>query len=281
MADIHGKLKRFKRLLEQAEKESGKEIGSGDTIIILGDFFSGVKNEMEDSLRKKNESELIEYMSEQSYDVISIRGNHDLPTVMYSFGAYPDEKYGDTVLSIRQNISFLSDGHVYEIPVSNEKTCRILAVGGALSHSQRFKTKKDYKKIIKYKNTYKNLTHALETVQVDYVMAHDCPSSKMGIFGLIFGRTSFNEILDEILSNVQFKRWFYGHHHIDCNTCGKYHCVYNRVILIDDKGIDSISTQLLEDDKKRSAMRDVYKTTSDKIRSSFTKFSQIIPWKHN
>lgn len=250
ISDVHGNLQRYKKLMKKAVASSGKIPGEGDIVLVLGDLFAASGSTTPEELVKR-EMQLFGYISQQKYELVSVRGNHDKPKRLYSWHAYPEEKYGNDVVSINSNISFLSDGKTYDIPCGKNKTVKILALGGALTHALRFQQRKDLPTVTRYRATYKNLIHATSMIEVDYVAAHDCPASKMGILGIVFGKNDLNKLLDEINDNIKQKRWFYGHHHTDNDANGKYHCIYNRVITIDDNGIDSISKNMVENDKKR------------------------------
>jgi len=75
-------------------------------------------------------------------------------------------------------------------------------------------------------NALKNL--ATHNNMVDFIFTHDAPQTALQV---IVGGTlrptdnKFNSFLENLASAIEFKGWYFGHHHTD-KSYDKYHCVY-------------------------------------------------------
>lgn len=68
---------------------------------------------------------------------------------------------------------------------------------------------------------------------VDYIISHDAPTSKMGWMQRLFYKTNpINEVMQMIYGVVDFKHWYFGHHHMDYNPADGFTCLYNKTACI-------------------------------------------------
>lgn len=232
IADTHSDVKRANKLVKRACEEHGTAIGEGDVLLILGDVFGVQKSKGYNGYQKLlADKEMLAWCETQPFEVIALRGNHDGAKRLSLLGCERDEWNGQECLRVGRNLCYLDDGKVYEIPISPKKNIRALILGGAFHHAASMGGY-SYMKRQAFAKRYFPLIYAVKKVDVDFVFSHDAPTSKLGIFRIIFGKTPANDTFEKILSHVSFSKWYYGHHHIDVETADKFSCIYRRVIQI-------------------------------------------------
>lgn len=240
--DIHGNP--FQRLNVENFHE-GKTYTKEDYVIILGDF--GLV--WDDSAM---EHSCLDWLENKPWTTLFIDGNHENYDLLNKF---PIEEWGGgRVQKIRSSVIHLLRGEVYDIG-----GYKFLAMGGARSHDiqdgvlevgdPRIKIwKKDNFKLFRInhiswweeeipneeerKNALKNL--AENDYKVDYILTHEAPSSDVVLMDhLLYHPDEYSRWLEmEIRQKVKYKKWFFGHYHLNLDVNEKETCLFERRIRI-------------------------------------------------
>ena len=240
--DIHGNP--FQRLNVENFPE-GKTYTKEDYVIILGDF--GLV--WDDSAM---EHSCLDWLENKPWTTLFIDGNHENYDLLNKF---PIEEWGGgRVQKIRSSVIHLLRGEVYDIG-----GYKFLAMGGARSHDiqdgvlevgdPRIKIwKKDDFKLFRInhiswweeeipneeerKNALKNL--AENDYKVDYILTHEAPSSDVILMDhLLYHPDEYSKWLEmEIRQKVKYKKWFFGHYHLNLDVNEKETCLFERRIRI-------------------------------------------------
>ena len=240
--DIHGNP--FQRLNLENFPE-GKTYTKEDYVIILGDF--GLV--WDDSAM---EHSCLDWLENKPWTTLFIDGNHENYDLLNKF---PIEEWGGgRVQKIRSSVIHLLRGEVYDIV-----GYKFLAMGGARSHDiqdgilevgdPRIKIwKKDDFKLFRInhiswweeeipneeerKNALKNL--AENDYKVDYILTHEAPSSDVVLMDhLLYHPDEYSKWLEmEIRQKVKYKKWFFGHYHLNLDVNEKETCLFERRIRI-------------------------------------------------
>ena len=240
--DIHGNP--FQRLNLENFPE-GKTFTKEDYVIILGDF--GLV--WDDS---PMEHSCLDWLENKPWTTLFIDGNHENYDLLNKF---PIEEWGGgRVQKIRSSVIHLLRGEVYDIG-----GYKFLAMGGARSHDiqdgvlevgdPRIKIwKKDDFKLFRInhiswweeeipneeerKNALKNL--AENDYKVDYILTHEAPSSDVVLMDhLLYHPDEYSKWLEmEIRQKVKYKKWFFGHYHLNLDVNEKETCLFERRIRI-------------------------------------------------
>ena len=236
--DIHGNP--FQRLNLENFPE-GKTFTKEDYVIILGDF--GLV--WDDSAM---EHSCLDWLENKPWTTLFIDGNHENYDLLNKF---PIEEWGGgRVQKIRSSVIHLLRGEVYDIG-----GYKFLAMGGARSHDiqdgilevgdPRIKIwKKDNFKLFRInhiswweeeipneeerKNALKNL--AENDYKVDYILTHEAPSSDVVLMDhLLYHPDEYSKWLEmEIRQKVKYKKWFFGHYHLNLDVNEKETCLFER-----------------------------------------------------
>lgn len=229
--DCHGSFGKFTQKHFSVQKSLTKE----DYVIICGDFGGIWSNESLDKFIKAEDYEL-NTLDRRNFTTLFIDGNHEN---FDRLNAYPvKEWHGGLVHEIKPSVLHLMRGEVYEI---DGKT--FLAAGGAASHDIRdgvleiddpriSQWRKDYTKLFRInklswwkeelpndqeiQNMWKNL--AKHDFKVDYILTHEAPSSVLTLldpYQHLYQPDEWSKTLQKVSEQVEFKRWFFGHYHID------------------------------------------------------------------
>ena len=240
--DIHGNP--FQRLNLENFPE-GKTYTKEDYVIILGDF--GLV--WDDSAM---EHSCLDWLENKPWTTLFIDGNHENYDLLNKF---PIKEWGGgRVQKIRSSVIHLLRGEVYNIG-----GYKFLAMGGARSHDiqdgilevgdPRIKIwKKDDFKLFRInhiswweeeipneeerKNALKNL--AENDYKVDYILTHEAPSSDVVLMDhLLYHPDEYSKWLEmEIRQKVKYKKWFFGHYHLNLDVNEKETCLFERRIRI-------------------------------------------------
>ena len=242
--DCHQDFRRFSTRIFPEQKEMTKE----DYVIICGDF-GGVWSKGKESREEKH---LMDWLEGKSFTTLFVDGNHENFDRLYGYPV--EEWHGGRVHKIRPSVIHMMRGQVFEIDGR-----RIFTFGGARSHdisggildpddplfreAHRQLTlqgrphrinhvtwwKEELPREEEYQTARDNL--ALHGWKVDCVITHCCPTSVQA--GLCQGRYPANpltDFLEELSQRCQFKRWFFGHYHLDQVVSGRCLAVHEEII---------------------------------------------------
>lgn len=218
IGDIHGDIT---QIMKENLKKSGINIKYNDTVIVLGDFgvmFSDTEQQR-DSL---------EYISELSYNVAFIDGNHE--NFDYLNKQEVCTKWGNKVHKLADRCFHLIRGNIYRIEGHS-----FLCFGGATSVDKEYRVLGStyWNEELPNREDINRLEKSLGSGKcIDYVLTHTCSNITLDRMKTIkpFGdRCKVRDILDgveEYLSGKSFK-WFFGHFHTYEVVDKKHICLYS------------------------------------------------------
>ena len=205
----------------------GQNLTKDDYVIILGDFGFIWDNDT-DELYWRN------WFNEQPFTVLFIDGNHENFNLLRKFPA--SQWKGGKVRFIRDNLIYLERGQVFEID-----GFKFFTFGGATSidKHRRVQNVSWWKQEVPSKREY---NMGLENLRkhnftVDYVLTHTCPTEISTLLG--FNNKKILDpaqvMLDRFQGVLIFKKWFFGHFHMDAQILDKYFVVFeNKIPLKND-----------------------------------------------
>jgi hypothetical protein len=177
-----------------------------DTLIVCGDFgylFSGGPRE-EKTLRE---------LSERPYTIAFTDGAHENFDMLAA--CPPAHWNGGVAGRVRRNIYHLQRGQVYKIEGHT-----VFAMGGGYSVDRARRDEgvdwwpAEMPSAEDYWRARRSLGHYGR--KVDYIITHAAPESVMArITGDYEGERELNGFLQWVMDNVSYKRWYFGHLHMD------------------------------------------------------------------
>lgn len=244
--DCHRNFERFNRSIFPEQEEMTKE----DYVIICGDF-GGVWTKDEES---KEETMLLDWLDCKSFTTLFVDGNHENFDRLYN---YPVEEWqGGKVHRIRDSVIHLMRGQVYNIGGK-----KIFTFGGASSHDidggilepddpQYQKKRRELDRgtlpyrvnhlswwaqelpsLEEMEEGFRNL--ARNGNKVDYIVSHCCASStQVFLGGSLFKPDILTDYFEEIRQTVDFRKWFFGHYHVNQNVSADEIAIYEQIVRI-------------------------------------------------
>ncbi|MCL2634034.1 MAG: metallophosphoesterase [Oscillospiraceae bacterium] len=208
--DTHGDISRFK-------KPMFRKIRKRDTLIICGDFgfiWDGSKKE-KNTLKK---------LGKRRYDVLFVDGVHENFTELEQ---YEIESWnGGNTRKISGKLRQLMRGQVFEIEGK-----RIFTFGGG-NRDEDDKPVSGSKEKPSEAEFNEGMA-ALEEVgfTVDYVISYEPPTQITEFLALNKPeRDKASHYLDEINEKTEYRRWFFGRHHINKIVTSKFFALFDNVI---------------------------------------------------
>lgn len=204
-----------------------KNTNKDDVLIILGD--AGINYHGEKDKEKK------ESIAKTNITLFCIHGNHEQrpqtietykEKIMYGGIVYYEEEY--------PNILFAKDGEIYDFD-----GYKVLVIGGAYSIDKYFRIRNnehwwaDEQPSEELKETLLTKIRT-EKPKIDIVLSHTCPYKYIPIEALIPGvdqaliDQSTERFLDRLEEEIDYKKWYCGHFHID-KEIDKVEFMYNKV----------------------------------------------------
>lgn len=247
--DCHSDFRKFNTTVFPEQKEMTKD----DYVIICGDF-GGIWYQ-ENSKEIKNENYWLDWLDSKPFTTLFVDGNHEN---MNRLNSYPvKEWHGGKVHEIRQSVLHLMRGEIFDICDK-----KIFAFGGASSHDisdgildyededWRLKAKQlndqgKYMYRIKglswwpeelpseeeMDNGDANLTR--NNNKVDFIITHSPSASIIALLGRgLYEQDNLTIYLEDIRCNTDYKRWFFGHMHINKQINEKDIGLYEQIIRI-------------------------------------------------
>ena len=206
-ADSHGTEDIFK-LVEFFDLESQrKSLSKEDYVIICGDV--GAVFDLREQDRRT-----CEILSSLPVTVLYVDGNHENFNYLEDYDI--ERWHGGNVHFIRDDIIHLMRGQVFEI---EGKT--FFTFGGA--HSQDLYDRREnvswWPQEIPNKYEMKEGLMNLDKYdgQIDYIITHTAPYEVLAELGMDIAdeEEEFVRYLEDIRNGISFKRWFFGHLHMD------------------------------------------------------------------
>lgn len=177
-----------------------------DTLIVCGDFGYLMNGTPREEL-------FLRELSFRPYTICFVDGNRDNHSML---GEMPVTEWnGGKVHRMRKNLLHLMRGQVYTIGGQ-----RVFTMGGGYSvdRARRFEGVDWWPEELpsheEYTEGLRNLKKA--DMRVDTVITHTAPLSVLGgLYPMCAEERPLNEYLDRVKSEVSFKRWYFGHLHLD------------------------------------------------------------------
>ena len=235
--DTHGGYKSGETKLKEFAKKY--RFGKDDYLIIAGDFGFIWEDETD-----KKEKEWLDWFDNQKFTTLFIDGNHE------NFNRLDSYKFsyfcGGMVHKISKKVIHLLRGEIYEI-----NGLRIFTMGGALSVDKYRRTLN----VSWWKGegiTQEQISKAWEKLRqigykVDIAITHTCPRSV--IKKVINPRSSSKledinmDILQGLCGYIKFRKWYFGHFHINRKINSKFSCLYDDIEKINLKPVRDFSEE--------------------------------------
>ena len=200
--DTHGNFERILKWTETTNLNKDK-----DFLFILGDF-----GYIWDNKRTSFEKDNLDFISCLPFTTLFIDGNHENHERLNSMRVVNFS--GGKAHKVYDSIYHLMRGQVYEIAGK-----RIFTFGGASSIDKHLRTegiswwKEEEFNYHEANTAYENLNKI--GWEVDYVLTHSAPFSIRDKLFESNKPSSTERMLEAMLRNIKFKRWYFGHYHID------------------------------------------------------------------
>lgn len=214
--DLHGDSSLYR--LKEAEKK--KDI---DYLIVTGDFGYGYFD-------NKFENSLLDEISKLKYTILWVDGNHE---GFENLKKFPTEYWcGGIVHKLRDNILHLNRGEIYTI---QNKT--FFAFGGARSvdiceqkaqgtwFEEEMPTKEEMDSGI--------LSLESKDYNVDYIISHTCDEESLYSLLPYAESDELNRFFTFLRNHCNYKKWYFGHMHLDVHIDDKHSCLYRNILKID------------------------------------------------
>jgi predicted phosphodiesterase len=212
--DLHGDLKEFKkRKLHRLKK--------GDTLIVCGDF-GFVFNNSEEEIKKRK------WLSKRGFKILFVDGAHDNHAIIDSFETV--SLFGAQAKAIDDNIYCLVRGEVYLI---EGKT--FFAFGSGLSENYLMKEDPDALYILPSMEEMRHGSESLKKYndEIDYIITYEAPTTiRSYIHNNERTKNHLHDYLDAVSKRVHFKKWYFGHYHIDRPLTRCYTAIYQKVVAL-------------------------------------------------
>ncbi len=200
-----------------------KELGKNDYVIVCGDF-GGIWDESQE------EKYWIKWLFEKNFTTLFLDGNHDNHKKLSE--DYPIVDFcGAKAHKINEKLYHLMRGQVYDID-----GMKFFVFGGAESHDKELR--------VEGKNWWREelpsefeIEAARENLQkndwsVDYIITHCASGQIQGNIGVDYPRNVLTTFFDELEKRVDYKKWYFGHYHKDCDIDSKHSAVFQKIIRI-------------------------------------------------
>ena len=206
-----------------------KEMTKKDYVIIAGDFgclWNGHKDKF-----------WLDWLEKKNFTTLWIDGNHENFTLL---NEYPVEEWnGGKVHKIRPSVIHLMRGQVFTI---DNQT--FFTFGGALSVDKHYRKefiswwKEEIPSGQEFEEGLKNLEK--HNMTVDYVITHTAPEvivEQLNLDTLYLEGEKINDptckMLTYFMENVEFKKWYFGHFHLN-KKIEKFTTLYHNIEKIED-----------------------------------------------
>lgn len=200
-----------------------KEMTKNDYVIITGDF-GGVWNDSKEELYWQ------EWLNDRNFTTLFIDGNHENHNKLNN-EYFVQEWNGGNVHQIHESIYHLMRGQVYIID-----NIKIFTMGGASSHDKIYRKEniswweKELPSDKEYQTALFNLN--CNNWEVDIILTHCIADSIMDIIANWYEHDKLTNFLEIIKQDCKYKKWFFGHYHIDKKIDDKHYAVYGNIIEI-------------------------------------------------
>ncbi len=197
-----------------------KDLTKQDYVIIAGDFglvWDG----------SASEKWWLNWLANKNFTTLFVDGNHENFNMLRELEPVP--MFGGYVRRVTDGIYHLERGQVLTIDGR-----KFFVMGGAKSHDMenRAEGKSWWSQEIPSTEEMERGIQALDAVgwDVDYVITHCAPKSVQQMMADWYKNDSLTSYLELIRCDLNFKRWFFGHYHIDRQINEQFVALYDRVV---------------------------------------------------
>lgn len=207
------------------------DLSRDDIVIVVGDF--GV---IWNNIPSEKEEKFIARLDEMPYTFAFVDGNHEN---FDRINNYPEEKWmRGNIHRISNNVIHLMRGQIYDILCEGE-TKRVFVMGGAISvdrHQRHIGIdwwEQENPSYMEINEAFDNLDEVDN--KVDYVLTHDCPAKVIPMIDPTYSIDSVEMLLEEIDNRIEYKKWFFGHHHLNAEygVDKEYRMLLDDIVRID------------------------------------------------
>ncbi|MGL5972724.1 MAG: metallophosphoesterase family protein [Oscillospiraceae bacterium] len=198
-----------------------KKLKKTDVVIICGDF-GFIWNDT------KQELKTLKKLCKYKCTILFVDGCHENHDALKKFKLV--ELFENEGYQIVDNIFMLQRGHIYTIENNS-----FLAIGGGQSEDMSIRIDNNTwseKELIKQKDINLALINIRDKGgNVDYIISHEAPVKIKEFLDMNnnFCTSSSNFLLQQIHDSCNFKKWYFGHYHIDKVIVNKYISTYNQL----------------------------------------------------
>lgn len=205
--------------------------GAGDRVIVTGDFGFVFFGGDEDPAERED----LDALEKKPFEILFVDGNHENFDVLET---YPEEmRYGAPVRRLRQNIFWLQRGYIYEMEGRS-----FFVMGGAYSVDKALRLhsreKIWFSQELPNSQEYRRAIESLRqrNMEVDHILTHTAPATMIPRLICRYPDPHDRELtgfLDWVYHEVQFKKWFFGHFHMDVQVNTQMQCCYEQLYRLD------------------------------------------------
>lgn len=228
--DIH-------KISNKALKPLGISLTDKDYLIITGDFgfpfYPSDISEYENN-QKSEYTYWINWLKNKPYTILFVDGNHDNHdfwkkqsiTEMFN-GLVQIHPHANNIIHLMRGQVYIIEDHTF------------FTMGGAKSTDiyNRTEHKSWWKEELPCQKEYEIAINNLEkyNFNVDYVVTHTCATSYLQD---LYGYETRSDELTSFFNHLEFdfklnfKHWYFGHHHKDRGIDSKHTCLYYDVVKI-------------------------------------------------
>lgn len=254
--DIHGDPRRLSKAIFPEQVGMTKN----DYVIICGDF--GLVWDKEES---ENERYWLNWLQDKPFTTLFIDGNHENHERLDAMSV--SEWNGGKVHFVRPNVIHLMRGQIFNLQGQN-----FFTFGGASSHDIRdgILYPEHYKEGIKdkqFKKKYQNMRNAGKMFRVngyswwerelpneqemkegfanlkkhgnkvDYIISHSPCTSDLYLMGGkgLYNSDVLTNYLESVRTTTAYKKWYFGHMHINKQVSMQDICLYEQILLVPGK----------------------------------------------
>lgn len=216
--DTHRTLDSKKLSLEKFVE--GRNLTKDDYVIVCGDFGFTWDNSPYEICER-------EHLCTLPYTILFIDGNHENFDLLKTFPEI--EMFGGTVRQIASSVFHLKRGQVLNIDGNS-----IFVMGGATSHDRHARKEGTewWPEEIPSKEEFEQGLDALDACgwKVDYVITHCTPRSIQIMIDKYFINDDLTKYLERVKEDLIFKKWYFGHYHMDKDMTDKFRLIYDDII---------------------------------------------------
>jgi DNA repair exonuclease SbcCD nuclease subunit len=204
--------------------EEQKHLSKSDYLIILGDFGGVWDNGREELYWRR-------WLDEKSFTTLFIDGNHENFQLLSNYKT--EDFCGGKVQRISESIFRLMRGQVFEI-----EGYSFFTFGGAESHDKAFRKegvswwREELPSEAEIEESWRNLERC--NFKVDYILTHCASRSVQNIMNPDYGQNCLTDFLEQVKDKVNYKKWFFGHYHVDREVDEKHVAFFEKTERIDN-----------------------------------------------